>query len=166
MEQSDVFALKNSGLDAFLFAEVGDELNGSGLTVLSVLARLGHDPWTEAARLVNLPRAAAIDCLSRSIARMPLSQEALAGARATATRLVGLLPVNNNVTGLSADGMSQGLTGLANLSGLPKWLPMTLLYCALALGMGASMITAPRPDVAVPAANTLAGQHPPDTKAP
>ena len=44
MAQSDVFALNNSGLEPFLFAEVGDELNGLGLTVLSVLARLGHDP--------------------------------------------------------------------------------------------------------------------------
>src|SRR5271163_535283 len=97
MEQSDVFALKNSGLDAFLFAEVGDELNGSGLTVLSVLARLGHDPWTEAARFVGLPKAALIDCLTRSIARMPLCPQALAEARATATRLILLLPVNNIV---------------------------------------------------------------------
>ena len=38
MTTSDAFALKNSGLNAFLFAEVGTELNGSPLTILSVLA--------------------------------------------------------------------------------------------------------------------------------
>jgi hypothetical protein len=46
---ADVFAMKNSGLEPFLYAEVGTELNGSTLTVLSVFARLGEDPWGEAA---------------------------------------------------------------------------------------------------------------------
>ena len=45
MAAADVFVFKNSGLNAFLFAEVGTELNGSPLTILSVLARLGQDPW-------------------------------------------------------------------------------------------------------------------------
>jgi hypothetical protein len=67
MAQSDVFALNNSGLEPFLFAEVGDELNGLGLTVLSDLARLGHDPWAEAARLISLPKVAAVNCLTGNI---------------------------------------------------------------------------------------------------
>ena len=49
MSHPDAFALKNSGLNEFLFAEVGIELNGSPLTILSILARLGQDPWVEAA---------------------------------------------------------------------------------------------------------------------
>ncbi len=57
MAKADVFALKNSGLEAFLLAEVGTEWNGSGLTVLSLLARLGKDPWAEAATWSKLPRA-------------------------------------------------------------------------------------------------------------
>ncbi len=40
MSHPDTFALKNSGLNEFLFAEIGTELNGSPLTILSVLARL------------------------------------------------------------------------------------------------------------------------------
>lgn len=48
--RSDVFALKKSGLEAFLYADVGIEANGSMLTILSLLARLGKDPWTEAAK--------------------------------------------------------------------------------------------------------------------
>jgi hypothetical protein len=35
--------MKNSGLEAFLYAEVATELNGSTLTVLSVFARLGEE---------------------------------------------------------------------------------------------------------------------------
>ena len=92
MTQSDAFALKNSGLNEFLFAEVGNELNGSPLTILSVLARLGQDPWVEAARWAKLPKAAIIDCLAYSISQMPLSPQALGEARATATRLILLLP--------------------------------------------------------------------------
>jgi hypothetical protein len=44
MSTSNAFALKNSGLNEFLFAEVGIEANGTPLTILSVLARLGLVP--------------------------------------------------------------------------------------------------------------------------
>jgi hypothetical protein len=83
---SDVFALKNAGLDAFLYADVGAEVNGSTLTMLSVLARLGKDPWAEAAKWAALPKAAVIDSLAQSIALMPLAPPALAGARDSAAR--------------------------------------------------------------------------------
>ena len=53
----NIFALKNSGLDAFLYADVGTEPNGSTLTILSMIARLGRDPWAEAANWATLPRA-------------------------------------------------------------------------------------------------------------
>jgi hypothetical protein len=48
----DAFALKNSGLNGFLYADVGPELNGCALTVLSMIARLGQVPWAQAARWV------------------------------------------------------------------------------------------------------------------
>ena len=38
MPNHDAFALRNLGLDEFLFAEVGTEDNGSALTILSTLA--------------------------------------------------------------------------------------------------------------------------------
>ncbi len=86
----NVFALKNSGLDAFLYADVGAELNGSTLTILSMIARLGRDPWVEAARWATLPRAGAIEGLVQSIAQMPLVPSALVEIRTTAARLVQL----------------------------------------------------------------------------
>jgi hypothetical protein len=49
MPQSDAFALENSGPNQFLFAQVGKEVNGSPLIILSVMARLGQAPWIEAA---------------------------------------------------------------------------------------------------------------------
>jgi len=73
MLQNDAFALKNSGLNAFLLAEVGTEQNGSSLTVLSGLGRLGKDPWAQATEWAKMPNAAKIDGLTHSIAQMPLS---------------------------------------------------------------------------------------------
>jgi hypothetical protein len=54
VSRPDHVALQNSDLNPFLYADVGTELNGSTLTMLSVLARLGKDPWVEAARCAAL----------------------------------------------------------------------------------------------------------------
>jgi len=136
VSQTDVFALKNSGLEPFLFAEIGPESNGSRLTVLSALARLGLDPWAEAARLVTMPKAASIASLAGSLGRMPLAPQAIVDARVTAARLVLLLPVQNTLA--RPTEMAQ-----LSLGAMPKWLPMTVLYCVLALGMGLSVVMAP-----------------------
>jgi hypothetical protein len=131
MATSDAFALQNSGLNAFLFAEVGTELNGSPLTILSVLARLGQDPWSEAAKWTKLPKAAMIDRLAQCIAQMPLSPQALAEVRATAARLVQLLPAQ--VT-RPADAPA------ARKLALPKWVLMAVCGAAVALGLAFTMM--------------------------
>lgn len=92
MASTDVFALRRSDLNGFLFAEVGEEASGMTLSVVSALARLGMDPWDEAGRLATLPRTAAADALARIIAAMPAGRWPLADATAIATRLVALLP--------------------------------------------------------------------------
>ncbi len=147
----NVFALKNSGLEAFLYADVGAEPNGSALTVLSMIARLGRDPRAEAARWATLPGAGAIDNLAQSIAQMPLVQSGLAETRTTAARLVQLLPA-------TTPGASHGHTAKAEASALQRWLPMTLLYCAISLGMALSGLLTPKPSqvVAIPNAEPIA----------
>ena len=45
--------------EAFLYASLGEDRRGSSVTVLSMLARLGVDPWKEASELSRLPIAAA-----------------------------------------------------------------------------------------------------------
>ncbi|HBZ43979.1 MAG TPA: hypothetical protein DEO85_07995 [Maritimibacter sp.] len=45
--------------DRFLYASVREDRNGSVVTVLSTLARLGLDPWKETADLAALGRDAA-----------------------------------------------------------------------------------------------------------
>ena len=59
MVTPDVTALQRSDLNQFLFADVGMEANGMTLSVMSMLARQGSDPWGEAGRLAELTRAEA-----------------------------------------------------------------------------------------------------------
>ena len=54
--------------ERFLYATVGEDLNGSVVTVLSTLARLDLDPWKETAELVMLGRDAARLRLERVLA--------------------------------------------------------------------------------------------------
>jgi hypothetical protein len=126
--RSDAFALTKSGLNPFLFAEVGTELNGSTLTILSVLARLGQDPWAEAARWAKLPRAAIIDCLAQSISQMPLCPQALTDARLTASRLILLLPAYGGEA-------PSGNRPARRLATLPRWLPVALVLGAVVFGI-------------------------------
>ena len=86
------FSLLNSDLNNFLFASVGDEQNGMSLNVLSALTRLGVDPWEEAARLADLPKALAAEALASMMARLPIDRPQSSDNLAISERLVGLLP--------------------------------------------------------------------------
>jgi len=107
MPNSDAFALQRSGLNDFLFAPVGTEANGMTLSMVSVFARLGNDPWLEAGRLAKLPKSEATESLARIIASMPTSIWPLQAAMAIAARLVALLPTLSGKPGerLSATGL-------------------------------------------------------------
>jgi hypothetical protein len=149
---TDAFALKNSDLNAFLFADVGTELNGSALTILSVLARLGLDPWAEAARWAKMPKAAAINCLAQGIGKMPLSPQALAETFATAASLVQLLLVpTRNVT--------QGVSETGQAPTAQEWVPMALLCLSIILGVLINVISdrtpTPTANATTPTAQTL-----------
>jgi hypothetical protein len=98
MPSTDDFALRRSGLGEFLFAAVGTEANGMTLRV-SVFARLGNDPWQEAARLADLPKSQAIERLARIIAGMPTSVWQLPAATALANSLIALLPSQSGKSG-------------------------------------------------------------------
>jgi hypothetical protein len=92
MAGSDVFALRRSGLNEFLFAPVGTEATGMTLSVVSMLARLGNDPWLEADRLARLPKSEATKSLAHSIVSMPTSRWSLQSATVIAAGLITLLP--------------------------------------------------------------------------
>jgi hypothetical protein len=95
MPSTDAFALSHLGLNDFLFAPAGTEANGMTLSLISVFARRGDDPWGEAGRLAGLPKLEAIESLAGAIAGMPTGKWKLPDATAIATRLIALLPAQS-----------------------------------------------------------------------
>ena len=86
------YSLGNSTYNGFLHAEVGEDTNGTRLTVLTALTRLGVDPWVEAARLADLPRDVAVTALAAFIARLPEGNWKAADSEAIALRVANFLP--------------------------------------------------------------------------
>ena len=86
------YSLGHSEFNDFLFASVGEEKNGTELTVLSALARLDLDPWGEAARLSGLTKEAATDALAATIHSLPDGNWKISEARSIAVRLIDRLP--------------------------------------------------------------------------
>jgi len=127
MTSPDIFLLKKTGLDPFLLAEIGVQENGSPLTMLSVLARLGHDPWAEAARWARLPHAAATRNLADLIRQMPLRAQALDDAPRIAAQLSQLLP--GRATAIP-DQMSERTTAFLVMAGLCIGLSFALMFVA------------------------------------
>ena len=85
-------ATLRTDFDAFLFAPIGEDTNGMPLTLLSVLARLGIDPWEEAADLAHLPLEPALQRLTSRLEAAPNSRPASAADTVNiATRLMALL---------------------------------------------------------------------------
>lgn len=70
MTYSQSIAILDPEFDNFLFAPIGEEINGLLLRVVSALARLGMDPWDEAANLAGFPRLAATERLTDFIAAL------------------------------------------------------------------------------------------------
>jgi hypothetical protein len=86
------YASLNSLFDPFLFSSIVDQENGMEFTILSALARLGIDPWEEAARLAALPKPMASEALVVLIGRLPKGNWKLSHSAELASRLVELLP--------------------------------------------------------------------------
>jgi len=84
--------LQHSDLQDFLFAPVWDEKSGTPLSILSALARLGMDPWGEAARLAEMPRAGAASALAAILAKLPRNEPELPDYSRISERLVQFLP--------------------------------------------------------------------------
>ena len=117
MKRHDVFALGRSEYNDFLFADVGAMTHGPALTVLSVFARIGRDPWQEANRLARLSQREAANSLAHSIVTMPDSGWTMVDAWPLADRVTSLLPAPNDVMvvprgGMIAAGLSYGRAAL------------------------------------------------------
>jgi hypothetical protein len=125
------FSLINSKLNEFLHAPIGEEESGTGLTVLSALARLALDPWGEAARLSALPKAAAAQALASMIARLPSGRWGSSDVPTIAARLVQLLPERLPA---APSGRSENTAGEMKNGPATLWL-VVLILCAGFFGM-------------------------------
>ncbi|MGD1876113.1 MAG: hypothetical protein ACFB13_01270 [Kiloniellaceae bacterium] len=119
------YSLAHSEFNDFLFAFVGEEKSGLSLTVLSAMARLGLDPWAEAARLSGLTKEAATSALTETISGLPEGDWKAKDLRAIAARLVSFLPKR----GTSSAKPSQGdnSEGATSNKTAPSWVPWVVL---------------------------------------
>ncbi|MFC5355552.1 hypothetical protein [Azospirillum himalayense] len=125
------YTLHQSDLTEFLCAPLWEEENGSPLSVLSALARLGIDPWAEAARLAALPRGAAASALAVILRRLPAQQPEAPDALAAADRLVKLLPEGGSATAPNGEVVDRSRrTGIVN-----PWFFLLLMAALIAWGM-------------------------------
>ena len=69
MSGTNVLHPHHPEFDRFLYASVGEDRNGDVVTVLSTLARLGLDPWNEAADLAKMGGEAARARLGQLLSR-------------------------------------------------------------------------------------------------
>ena len=115
------------------------------LSLVSVFARLGNDPWLEAGRLARLPKPEATESLARIIASMPTSVWPLQAAMTIATRLIALLPTQQ------AGNLGQRPSASAYGAKAGQFIRMGLVLMAIAFAVAfqTGVITAfdaPKPD--------------------
>jgi hypothetical protein len=77
---------------AFLYAPISEDREGMTLSVLSALARQELDPWTEAARLSQLPQKTAMEQIMGLLELLPGRIVATLDREEVARRLSALLP--------------------------------------------------------------------------
>jgi len=94
MSLRGAYAPMRPEFDRFLFATVGEEVDGVPLSVLSALSRLGLDPRDEAARLAHLTKEAAAAQLANMIARLSDRSWSLSQVSEIAGRLIERLPMS------------------------------------------------------------------------
>ncbi|WP_317057204.1 hypothetical protein [Roseovarius rhodophyticola] len=92
MSASDVLHPDGSDYDAFLFAHVGEDRTGAAVTVLSVLARLDLEPWTEAHELASMDREDAQVRLTTHFEAITDIPALALASEGRAAKLVSLLP--------------------------------------------------------------------------
>jgi hypothetical protein len=126
------YSLGHSEFNEFLFALIGEEKSGSELTVLSALARLGLDPWKEAARLSALPKEAATSALTATIARLPEGEWKVSESRSIALRLVDRLPrLSSSSTTMSSDGTLAEQKSTFNTKSWLPWIAFAAVLIAI-----------------------------------
>ena len=137
--------------DDFLGASIGEDRNGTGLSVLSALARLDVDPWQEATSLARMPREAATARLTELIDALPRSPTDAIPSRTSAADLVALLPKGKtpNVRPSNSMPVATGLRHTQILAALSAFaIIMLIVFMMSALFSGEPEAGATKPSAA------------------
>ena len=108
-------------------------MNGSPLTILSMLARLGKDPWAEAARLARLPKSSTVDDLANSI-----FQDATLSASAPGCPQHGRSAYSSAAVA-SSNNFQRPFPASWKVP-LLKWVPLAAFLAIVAFGIGFQMM--------------------------
>ena len=144
-----------SEFNDFLFALVGEDRHGMPLSVVSVLARMGLDPWVEAACLADLPAETAARKLAAWLDA--LSDPALkpASPDTRAVRLIALLPRRETPYPLPPVDRTDAVA-----AGHPQGLiRVVLLAICLALSLTIQLVVARRESPPRPPASAIVPPH-------
>ncbi|OSP53783.1 hypothetical protein [Pseudoruegeria sp. SK021] len=120
--------------DPFLCAPIGEDHRGSSVTVLSMLSRLGVDPWNEASALSRLPRGAATQRLKALMARFTDVSIPVSDRDRIVEKILTFLPRPETSSRWSSDGTSAKLARPSQGSRL-YW----IVAAALVLGLVAML---------------------------
>jgi hypothetical protein len=140
------YSLGHSEFNEFLFAVVGEEKSGMKLTVLSALARIGLDPWREAAHLAGMPKEAATRALASTIGALPEGDWKATDSRSIAVRLLDCLPMRSSPPADSPQ--DSGIEVRKPKLEAPKWLVWIALGAAVlfaVLRMDPAKVSQPDP---------------------
>ena len=123
-----------SSFEGFLFADIGMQENGMPLTILTVLARGGIDPWAEAERLSRMSRSAAVSCMIAEINRAPDCYRNRGDVRELAKSLVDRLPAPMPKAPMDV------WTGGGGFEGVPMLALMTVFFAIMTITLLAFLL--------------------------
>jgi len=128
----------SASFNAFLFATVYEGPDAMPVSVISALARLDLDPWTEAAELARMPPTTAVDRLSSLLAGVTGGFGAQPDRESTVVRLVGLLPA-------PATGAIAPAAGPGDALASPYVQGLGIMWLIILASMAVSAWVAPSP---------------------
>ncbi|HEU0162076.1 MAG TPA: hypothetical protein VFQ69_06715 [Rhizomicrobium sp.] len=123
-----------SSFEGFLFADIGMQPNGMPLTILTLLARGGLDPWAEAERLSRMSRSAAASCMIAEINRASDGFRSRGDVRELAKSLVDRLPAPAPKASIDV------WTGGSGFEGVPMLALMTVFFAIMTITLLAFLL--------------------------
>ncbi|MGY9047657.1 hypothetical protein P775_07100 [Puniceibacterium antarcticum] len=126
MANSTTQLTRDPAFDRFLGAAVGEDRHGTNVTVLSMFARLGIDPWDEASDLAGMADVPARKRLQALLSRFKDVPALVANSGEVVARLLAFLPEASASPRRAPDGTTAGLA-LPRLGAPIHWIIATVL---------------------------------------